>query len=370
MNKVKLLSALSLTVIVLFFLKPVFLRNGAGSKSQAKASKPVQMLPKLIIEPKVKKTLSTGEKLYTAYVKKTLFSKYADGKFYVLVFGNDDRYTAWNTNKIGQEGRADAIHVFEVDMNEKKITLVSVPRDTLVRIPGVPYPDKINHAYMYGRIRLLRRTVERFLGVNISYYARANFATFGYLSEKIFGYNHIKWVRNRKFIPAGDPGRAYRQQLFLIKGIDYALEKYRESRGLKSKNLNRTKKSSFLENVRSWVTGNTFARKVRQHSFDALVKLGVKILDTDLPADDLMLLAEYFKSMQPANDIPHYIVNGHGKMQEDPRTKLQLSYYIPYGRHRFKQVVDGSYREIETRSLIPRRRSDKVQDQDQFFGLP
>lgn len=368
--KLKYLAILiSLTGLV-FVLKPVFLKNGARGKTQKGIKASAQLLPKPIIEPKARKSLSTGEKFYTEYVKKTLSGKYPDGKFYVLVFGNDDRYTAWNTNKIGQEGRADAIHVFEINLTEKKVTLVSVPRDTMVRIPGVPHPDKINHAYMYGRIRLLRRTVERFLGVNISYYARANFATFGYLSEKIFGHNHIKWVRNRKFIAAGDPGRAYRQQLFLIKGMDYALEKYRESRGLNSKNLNRTKKSSFLENVRSWATGNTFARKVRQHSFDALVKMGVKILDTDLPTDDLMLLAEYFKSMQPVNDIPHYIVNGHGKMQEDPRTKLQLSYYIPYGRHKFHQVVDGSYREVETRSLIPRRRSDKVQDQDQFFGLP
>jgi anionic cell wall polymer biosynthesis LytR-Cps2A-Psr (LCP) family protein len=62
--------------------------------------------------------------------------------------------------------RSDTIMVLHTDPSNRGISLVSIPRDTLVVLPDRGL-DKINHAYAYGGIELTRKTVENFLGVEI-----------------------------------------------------------------------------------------------------------------------------------------------------------------------------------------------------------
>lgn len=82
----------------------------------------------------------------------------------VLLFGIDD------TDGIR---RSDAILVAHLDPQEKRVGVISIPRDTRVDIPGHG-PDKINHAYAYGGTPLLADTVARFLQVPIHHYVRVN----------------------------------------------------------------------------------------------------------------------------------------------------------------------------------------------------
>ena len=72
------------------------------------------------------------------------------------------------------EGLADTNIVMSVDTRDKKVALISIPRDTRVKIPGYGY-HKINNAHAYGDIPLAQRTAEDFLDIPIHYYVRANF---------------------------------------------------------------------------------------------------------------------------------------------------------------------------------------------------
>lgn len=154
----------------------------------------------------------------------------------ILFFGVDERKE--------DRGRSDTIIFISLNLKDRKINLLSIPRDTRVLIPGVGY-DKINHAYNYGGIDLAVRTIEEFLGVTINYYAKMNFQQFEKLidalggidievekpmyytdrTDKLYirltpGKHHLNgkealgYVRFRHD-PLGDLGRIERQQKFL-----------------------------------------------------------------------------------------------------------------------------------------------------------
>lgn len=76
-----------------------------------------------------------------------------------------------------ESGRADTIIVAFVDMNSKKMSLLSIPRDTYVNIPGHG-ETKINHAHAYGGPELMAETVSEFLGVPVNKYVELDFEGF------------------------------------------------------------------------------------------------------------------------------------------------------------------------------------------------
>lgn len=82
--------------------------------------------------------------------------------------------------------RSDTIMVASVDPVTGRIGLLSVPRDTRVRIPGRPHPEKIAHAHAYGQAqagpgagaRLVAATVEELLGIRIDHFVEVDFEAF------------------------------------------------------------------------------------------------------------------------------------------------------------------------------------------------
>jgi LCP family protein required for cell wall assembly len=120
-------------------------------------------------------------------------------------------------------------------------TLVSLPRDSYVPIPGHGH-NKLNAAYAFGGAPLLVRTVEMVTGIRIDHYAEIGFGGFVGMTNAVGGVKlcparnindkksglHVKkgcqtmdgatalaYVRARYFDPKGDLGRVQRQQQFL-----------------------------------------------------------------------------------------------------------------------------------------------------------
>lgn len=101
-----------------------------------------------------------------------------NGKVNVLVLGVDER-----SDDIG---RSDTMMVFTVDTKTNEVSLLSVPRDTRVKIPGHGW-DKINHAYALGGHKLARQSVESLLGIPMDYYITVNFAGFYKIIDAVGG---------------------------------------------------------------------------------------------------------------------------------------------------------------------------------------
>jgi LCP family protein required for cell wall assembly len=76
-----------------------------------------------------------------------------------------------------EPSRADSIIVMSVHRGLQDISMVSIPRDSRVEIPGLGL-DKINHAMAFGGIDLMRVTVEQLLEVPLHYYVYTNFSGF------------------------------------------------------------------------------------------------------------------------------------------------------------------------------------------------
>ena len=82
----------------------------------------------------------------------------------ILAFGVDDTLDS---------KRSDTIMLIHLDPSDQSIGLVSIPRDTRVRVPGVGY-TKVNHAFAHGGAQLLMQSVSSFLELPIHHYMQLN----------------------------------------------------------------------------------------------------------------------------------------------------------------------------------------------------
>jgi LCP family protein required for cell wall assembly len=95
----------------------------------------------------------------------------------VLLLGRDvDRDRRGQVVKT--HGRTDTIIVAHLDFANKTANLLSIPRDTYVRIPGRRGRHKINSAHAYGGPELVVDTIDSFLGVRPDAYIVVNYNAF------------------------------------------------------------------------------------------------------------------------------------------------------------------------------------------------
>lgn len=97
-----------------------------------------------------------------------------------LVLGIDSRGGPGDTQN------TDTIIVLSVDPLNRTAAMLSIPRDTLVKIPGHG-SDKINAAFAFGGPDLAQRTVEGLLGIKINSYALINFEAFTKIVDGVGG---------------------------------------------------------------------------------------------------------------------------------------------------------------------------------------
>lgn len=155
-----------------------------------------------------------------------------DGVQVVLIVGCDKRPD--------DIGRTDTIIIGFIDIETKQLRALSIPRDTYVTIPGGS-KTKINHAYSYGGIPLVKSTIESNFGIEVDNYVEVDFNGFVGLVDAVDGveldvplrmYNALEsidlqpglqtldgskalqFVRYREQVYA-DIGRIQRQQQFL-----------------------------------------------------------------------------------------------------------------------------------------------------------
>lgn len=91
-------------------------------------------------------------------------------------------------------GLADSLMVASVNRTASAVSLLSIPRDLYVFVPGFGM-NKINTAYLYGATRgvegggagLLAQTILYNLGLTIDYYARVDFGGFSRIIDAVGG---------------------------------------------------------------------------------------------------------------------------------------------------------------------------------------
>ena len=87
----------------------------------------------------------------------------------IAIFGVDSR-----EDDYGKGNRSDCIIIASINNETKEVRLISVYRDTYVKIEGHGL-DKITHAYSYGEAPLAINTLNTNLDLNISEFVTVNF---------------------------------------------------------------------------------------------------------------------------------------------------------------------------------------------------
>ena len=98
----------------------------------------------------------------------------------VLILGIDSRGVAGDTMN------TDTMIVLSLDPVNRTAAMLSVPRDTLVTIPGHG-PEKVNAAFAIGGPELAQRTIDGLLGIQINSYALINFGAFTKIVDSVGG---------------------------------------------------------------------------------------------------------------------------------------------------------------------------------------
>jgi LCP family protein required for cell wall assembly len=111
----------------------------------------------------------------------------------ILLIGSD------KTQVPGDPGRSDTQMLVRLDPQTKSISMLSLPRDLRVDVPGHGL-DKMNTAYAYGGPRLVVQTFKQITGLPINHFVEINFAGFWHVVN-ILGGVYIP-VDHKYFVPA------------------------------------------------------------------------------------------------------------------------------------------------------------------------
>ncbi|HEX2032398.1 MAG TPA: LCP family protein, partial [Actinomycetota bacterium] len=162
------------------------------------------------------------------------------GTLFILALGSDAR-----PGQSVARSRADSIHVIGIDLRRRKASIVGIPRDAYVSIPGVG-AGKINSALFHGGPSLAVRTVERLTGIRMDGYLLTGFhgfrrmvtliggvevripypmsdaasgARFPAGPRRLKGRPALAFSRNRHDAPGGDFGRSLNQGAVILAAL-------------------------------------------------------------------------------------------------------------------------------------------------------
>lgn len=206
-------------------------------------------------------------------------------RFNFLLLGSDARYGEINS-------RCDSIIFVSADTGNKRLVLLSIPRDTLVEIPGYG-EDRINATMAYGGPELAKQVVSDLIGQPIDYYVVTNYEGFIQLVDALGGVT----LEVDKNMYHYDPERGGRFTIRLKKGLQHldgerALM-YVRYRGDQYGDINRIERQQrFL--------GAIIEEMLKPRNLVRLPVLIPKIKDciyTDLPLGEMISLARMARNM-------------------------------------------------------------------------
>jgi LCP family protein required for cell wall assembly len=106
-----------------------------------------------------------------------------------LILGSDQRTKGTKEPGASTSGPSRSDSILLVRTGGGHSAKLSIPRDTIVDIPGHGH-DKINAAYAFGGAALTVQTIKQFLGIKIDHVFEVNFANFPALVDSMGGISY------------------------------------------------------------------------------------------------------------------------------------------------------------------------------------
>ncbi len=225
--------------------------------------------------------------------------------FYVLLLGTDGRPGE-------SKYRSDTIILARINPADKQITLVSIPRDIPVEIPGHGR-QKINAAHAFGGPSQAIKSVSEFCGVPITHYIEVSFEGFQSLVDALGGVEVNVPVK----INDKDAGTAIIEPGLQVLNGDQALT-FCRSRKFKDGDFSRMRHQRlFIEALAKKVLNDSNLVDMAK-TLDSLSKMVI----TDMSVSEILDLMQQFSGFDPANIYT-------GVVPSDPRMIGGVAYVVP-----------------------------------------
>ncbi|MFF4773712.1 LCP family protein [Microtetraspora fusca] len=266
------------------------------------------------------------------------------GPLNVLLVGSDTR--AGNNRKYGRHmagdgARSDTLVLVHLAADRRSAQAVSIPRDSMVRIPecrasdGRKFPahiGMINSAYMNGGLACTRRTIETLTGVTVDYAMAIDFSGFKDMIDALGGVEITvpKAVDDPKAklrVPAG------RQVLDGEQALGYARARYGLGDG---SDLMRIKRQQVLMRAIIKKAADLPADPVRLPAFLKAVQASVKT-DDGLGLEEMVALARGLAGMKPSDT--RFVTVPWTPYPQDPN---RLVWKQPEADQLFKRIASDS----------------------------
>lgn len=243
----------------------------------------------------------------------------------------------------------DTVMLMSVDVKNKRVALLSLPRDLYVNIPGTQTFTKINGLYKIGLSQKLgvgpiKKTVEQLTGLPIDYYLVVDFDGFTKIIDDLGGINVIS---ERDFYDPTYPGPNYSYETFsLSKGFhqldgNVALKYVRERHSDPEGDFGRAKRQQqVIQAVKSKLFSmETFFNAAKLN--DILNTLGDNV-KTDISLEDITSFIGLSKKVDTQN-ITNIVLDAW-----KPDSLLKVSHVDVGGTMAFILVPRvGNYSEIQ-----------------------
>lgn len=230
------------------------------------------------------------------------------------------------TDNLGENvGRTDSMMLVTANVKTKRVSILSIPRDTRVNIPGVGL-TKINHANAIGESKGgLRegtlesaRAVSNLLGVTINYFVKVNFQGFEKVIDTLGGIdvtlpNAVDDELRNIHLSAGEHH---------LSG-DEALRLARARYGLKNGDFDRQKNQFYLFSAVAYeMLDLTNITKLPEE----INVIQQELMDTNLSISKMAMYGLAFKGISEKN-IKYFQLPGQGISAFDPLVGSEVYYY-------------------------------------------
>ncbi|WP_213995762.1 LCP family protein [Tepidanaerobacter syntrophicus] len=221
--------------------------------------------------------------------------------------------------------RSDTIIVVSLDTQNKTVKVLSIPRDTRVKL-GKYGIQKINAATALGGADLAVKTVKDFLGVPIHNYVVVKLSSFKNIVDALGGVEVDVKERMKYSDPAGGLYIDLYPGLQTLDG-DKA-EQFIRYRGYADADLGRIKaQQQFMEALIDKILKPSTLLKLPK-----IIDIVQENVETDIQPMEMMSLANFARQMKREN-IKMYTVPGEGKNISG------ISYFIPF-QNELDKVID------------------------------
>lgn len=271
-------------------------------------------------------------------IKKNIKFDEQHGTLNVLVLGIDD---------VEEVRRSDTIILARVDIDRKTASVMSIPRDTRVAIKGYKQQQKLNHAYAFGGIELLRDTIVNLTGVPINYYLILNYASFPKIVDAIGGVD-INVPKRMRYTDRAQnlhidfqPGKKHMNGADGLKYVRFRMDAMGDMGRMK-------RQQEFAQAFLNKITTPAILPRIPE-----VVELTLSEIQTDMPVKTALQLAGQLKDMK-LSSVRFFTMPG------SPAYIGGISYFVP-DLQKASEEMDPNFRRNARKAVS----DDKAAGKDQ-----